>query len=420
MSPILIRRSAAVLIAGLACIVGFKGLSGATPASVLAAEPIPSPAAPGSAEPNLTVGPDQTVYLSWLEPLDSGFALKFSSLNGERWGPAGTIRTGKDFFVNWADFPSLEVLRGGQLVAHWLQRTGSNTYAYGVRMATSRDRGRTWSAPIRPHVDSSNTEHGFVSLWREGDGVGAVWLDGRKYDKEGHSPSNEMTLMTATFAPNGAVRSREAVLDARVCDCCQTAAAMTSSGPVIVYRDRSPDEIRDMYVVRREDVGPNRTRRWTAPAAVHADGWKVNYCPVNGPAISADGRRVAVAWFTAASDSPRVKLAFSTDAGASFGAPVRVDQGNPAGRVDVAMLRNGDALVSWIERTRGDTAAVRVRRIRTDGRADAPVTIASSSAARASGFPRMALTNAHAVFAWTVPGRPSKIQLARIPLKDLD
>jgi hypothetical protein len=420
MSRIPMGRAAGATLLGVSLIVALKGLSTAAPALPAPPEPIPSPAAPGSAEPNLTVGPDETVYLSWLEPADSGFALRFSSLDGVRWRPAATIRTGRDFFVNWADFPSLEVMRGGQLVAHWLQRTGSNTYAYGVRLAVSRDRGRTWSAPIRPHVDSSNTEHGFVSLWRDGDGVGAVWLDGRKFNKEGHSPSNEMTLMSATFGADGAVRTHETVLDQRVCDCCQTAAAMTSAGPVIVYRDRSPDEVRDMYVVRREEALSNRPRRWTSPVAVHADGWKVNYCPVNGPAIAADGKRVAVAWFTAASDSPRVKLAFSNDAGASFATPVRVDEGNPAGRVDVAMLRNGDALVSWIERTGGDTAAVRVRRIRANGRAEPPVTIASSSAARASGFPRMALTNAYAIFAWTAPGRPSQVQVARIALKDLD
>ena len=419
MTKTALPKTIAVITVIAALIFGVNHLSDASP-TVAAPESLPSPAAPGSAEPNLTVGPDGKVHLSWLEPLDSGFALRFATLERSSWSTPRTIRSGKDFFVNWADFPSLEVLRGGQMVAHWLQRTGSSTYAYGVRLALSGDGGKSWSAPIRPHIDSSNTEHGFVSLWRDGDGVGAAWLDGRKFNKEGHSPSNEMTLMSGTFSATGRVASRENVLDERVCDCCQTAAAMTSNGPVIIYRDRSPDEIRDMFIVRREDVIPGTARRWTPPAPVHRDGWKVNYCPVNGPAVAAQEKRVAVAWFTAASDSPRVKLAFSTDAGATFGAPLRIDEGNPAGRVDVAMLPNGGVLVTWIERTRGDTAAVRLRRVRPDGRVDAPVTIASSSAARASGFPRMALTGSHAIFAWTVPGKPSAIRLARIPLRDLD
>lgn len=374
---------------------------------------LPSPAAPGSAQPNVAVGPDGRVYLSWLEPADSGHALRFATLDRGTWSAPRTIRAGRDFFVNWADFPSLEALGGGRLAAHWLQRTGTGTYAYGVRIAHSRDGGRTWSAPLTPHRDASPTEHGFVAMWSERGTLGAVWLDGRKYDKAGHHPSNEMMLVTTTVAPNGSLGA-ERRLDERTCDCCQNAAAMTAAGPIVVYRDRSPDEIRDVYVTRR--VGG----RWTPGVAVHADGWKIAACPVNGPAVAAAGRRAVVAWFTGANESPKVQVAFSDDAGASFAAPVRVDDGNPAGRVDVALVDGGrSALVTWIERTGGEAVAVRLRRVGRDGRASPPVTIATSSAARASGFPRMAIAGSDAVFAWTVPGRPSTVRVARAPIAAL-
>lgn len=237
--------------------------------------------------------------------------------------------------------------------------------------------------------------------------MGAVWLDGRKYNKEGHSPTNEMMVVSTTIGADGRL-GREVRLDERACDCCQTAVAMTADGPIVAYRDRSPDEIRDIYVVRRV------ADRWSAPALVHNDGWKIAACPVNGPAIAAAERQVALAWFTSANDSARVKVAFSSDAGATFGAPVRIDEGQPAGRVDVALLRDGSALVSWIERIGGDTAAVRVRRVTSDGKADAPITVGSSSAARASGFPRVIVTGNDAIFAWTEPGNPSAIRLARL------
>jgi hypothetical protein len=117
----------------------------AEPAAV---DSIASPAAAGSGEPNLAVSPDGRVYMSWLEPVaDSGHALRFAVHDGSRWSASRTIRAGRDFFVNWADFPSLEVLSEGHLVAHWLQRSGSGSYAYGVRIAQSRDGGRTWSTP---------------------------------------------------------------------------------------------------------------------------------------------------------------------------------------------------------------------------------------------------------------------------------
>jgi hypothetical protein len=367
-----------------------------------------SPAGPGASEPNFAVASNGTVFMSWLEPADSAVALRVSSFDGRRWSAPSTVRRGRDFFVNWADFPSIEVLEGNRLAVHWLQRSGTGTYAYHVRLAQSTDGGATWSAPITPHTDTSATEHGFVALWREGASLGAAWLDGRKYNKRGRSPSNEMTVHATTIAADGRLGT-ERQLDGRACDCCQTSAAMTTRGPVVVYRDRSPDEIRDIYIVRRV----NGT--WTEGAPVYRDNWTINACPVNGPSVDARGDRVAVAWFTAANDSARVKLAVSTDAGATFGTPVRIDNGAPGGRVDVAALEDGSALVSWIERIGGDEAAVRVRRV-SGSRAGDVVTIAKSSAARASGFPRMAISGDHAMFAWTVPGKPSSIRLARVPL----
>jgi hypothetical protein len=405
-----------------ACIAGAAAVATASPGSArtggAARAPLPvldslaSPAGAGAAEPDLGVGPDGAVYMTWLEPADSGHALRFAKLTGRAWSAARTIRKGRDFFVNWADFPSIQVLGNNRLAVHWLQRNGTGTYAYGVRIAQSRDGGVRWSAPVTPHRDSAQAEHGFVAMWREADGVSAVWLDGRKFRKGDHDAGNEMMLMTTRVNAAG-VRGAEIRLDERTCDCCQNSAAMTSSGPIIAYRNRSPDEIRDIYVTRR--VGG----KWTTGVAAHNDYWKIAACPVNGPAIDARGTRVALAWFTAADSSPQVKVAFSDNAGARFAAPVRVDGGQPAGRVDLVMLEDGSALVTWIERIGGDAAAVRVRRVNRNGTSGAPVTVASSSAARASGVPRMVQSGNDVVFAWTVPGRPSQVRVARTPIAAL-
>ncbi len=406
-----------LLVAAVA-FVGFgtvpPAASGPLSPSIPAADSITSPAGPGSAEPNLAVGLDGRVYMSWLEPADSGYALKFSSFDGASWATPRTIRSGRDFFVNWADFPSIVVLGKDHLAAHWLQRTGKSTYAYGVRVAQSRDGGATWSAPVRPHIDSADVEHGFVALWRDNNALGAAWLDGRKFKKgghEGHDAENEMTVVTTTLDASGK-RGAEVTLDARACDCCQTTAAMTTNGPIIAYRDRSANEIRDIYVVRKVKG------KWTQPKAVHDDNWNIAACPVNGPNVSANGNRVALAWFTAANDSPRVKLAFSNDAGATFRPPMRLDDGAPAGRVDTELLPDGGALVTWVERTGGDTARVLLKRVHRDGKFGPSVTVASSSAARSSGFPRMVIAGEWAYFAYTVPGRPSQVRVARAMWKN--
>lgn len=41
-------------------------------------------------------------------------------------------------------------------------------------------------------------------------------------------------------------------------------------------------------------------------------------CPVNGPALSARGKQVAIAWFNAKDDRPKSFVALSSDSGRSF------------------------------------------------------------------------------------------------------
>ncbi|HVH13228.1 MAG TPA: sialidase family protein [Longimicrobium sp.] len=414
------RRTAAIpclALSLLAACGGERARSGDVPAAALTPiQPLATPAATGSGEPNLVVGPDGRVYLSWIEPAaDSAHALRFSVLEGDAWSAPRTIASGRDWFVNWADFPALAVLPGGRMAAHWLQKSGAGTYAYDVRVSVSPDGGVTWTPGIVPHTDGTASEHGFVSMWPvRGDSVGLVWLDGRKFGASGdeHAAANEMTLRYTTVGADGrAAPDRE--IDGRVCDCCQTGMTMTADGPLVVYRDRTADEVRDIYVTRLV----NGT--WTAGRPVHADGWVMPACPVNGPQADAMGRRVAVAWFTGADSTSAVKVAFSTDAGATFESPTRVDGGNPEGRVDVEMLPDGGAVVSWMERTGQGEAEVRIRRVEPGGRMGEPVTVAASSSARSTGFPRMVRAGDDLVFAWTGGGSPSGVQAARMALTEL-
>ena len=210
---------------------------------------------------------------------------------------------------------------------------------------------------------------------------------------------------------NEAMPVQPTILDERTCDCCQTAAAMTSRGPVVLYRDRSESELRDMAVTRL--VGG----RWTTPTPLHRDGWTIDACPVNGPAISAIGDRIAAVWFTGARDTAKVQLAFSTDAGASFGTPIRIDGGMPTGRVDVELLDDGDAVVTWIEQTASNASAVRARIVSADGAAETPLTVTTLANGRASGFPRMTRRRSDIVLAWSVPpagATPGSVQLAAL------
>ena len=136
--------------------------------------------------------------------------------------------------------------------------------------------------------------------------------------------------------------------------------------------------------------------------AVHNDGWHLNGCPVNGPALSAIDRDVAVAWFTAPHDEGHVFVAFSQNAGTAFGAPVRVDENGSLGRVDVELMPDGSAIVSWIERTEKQTALM-VRRVERSGGRSAATTVTTLGTNRSTAYPRMARRGNELIFAWTDP-----------------
>jgi hypothetical protein len=322
--------------------------------------------------------------------------LKFATRSAGGWTPARTVSSGTDWFVNWADVPSVVRLADGTLAAHWLQKSGPGTYAYDVRLAYSKDEGTTWSPSFTPHDDGTKTEHGFASLFQvPGAGLGAVWLDGRNTrhaSGAGDHGGGDMSLRFRSYTRDWKTAG-DAALDVRVCECCPTAAALTADGPIVVYRDRSDGEVRDIFVTRLENG------RWTPPAPIAADGWQFNACPVNGPSISADGRRVAVAWFQAKDGAPKAFAAFSTDGGRTFGAPIRLDEAGTLGRVDVDLLPDGSAAAAYIDLA-GNRASFRVRRVEAGGTVSAPITIAEIASGRASGYPRMARHGDELVFAW--------------------
>ncbi len=362
------------------------------------------PARPGSREPNLVVDSEGAVRLSWLEPAGGErFALRLSRLADGAWSEPVTIASGDDWFVNWADFPSVAALDDGALAAWWPVTNGDDPYAYDLHLSLSVDGGERWSEPVVPHRDGTPTQHGMTSLlaWPDG-GLFATWLDGRVnagdagQTASGPLPGDRMTLRSARVDADGTVSDRT-LLDPHVCTCCPTDAVRSGDAVLVAYRDRTVDEVRDISILRHE----NGT--WSEPAPVHRDGWRIAGCPVNGPALAADGQAVVATWFTAADDTPRALLARSSDGGHRFGDPVRVDEGRALGRLDTVLLDDGTALVSALERTDlGE--ALRVRAVPVQGSPGPALTLASTTGGRTVGFPKMVRSGDEVIVAWTLMG----------------
>lgn len=345
--------------------------------------------------PYLYTDLDGNTYMLWTEANEEENKLLLSTLSKNTWTEPQLIAQGKDWFVNWADYPVMATKQGVNFIAHYLTKSSEGTYSYDVTVKQSTDSGTNWTSPYILHDDGKSAEHGFVSMVPYGDNFFLAWLDGRNtvtdsaMSHDGHGGGGPMTLRAAIITPAGE-KLNEWELDNRVCDCCQTTAAITENGPIVAYRDRSEEEIRDMSITRL--VGDE----WTAPVSLYDDGWKIAGCPVNGPRMSAIGNNVAVGWFSAAEGNTEVKIQFSQDGGETFGEPVKVSKDAPIGRVDVEMLDKQTAIISWME-----GAEIVAAKVNANGEILEELTIASSSQSRSSGFPQLTKNNDQLIFAWT-------------------
>jgi hypothetical protein len=380
-----------------------------------AVEALPTPAGAGSNAYAMAAGHDGHAYLVWIEPSGEGAqALKFSRFDGRAWNAPRDIARGSNWFVNWADHPSIAEMPDGSLLAHWLVNTGrkAGSYGYGIRVARSTDEGASWSTIFEDGMKNVADYAGFLTFSPTAHGADAIYLTPLAPDdgtSHGHDDAEHIkTLAAVSFAPDGSVNGQK-VVDADVCSCCMTDIAQTSQGPIAVYRDHLPGDIRDISIVRRVKG------EWTAPASVFSDGWHIAGCPTNGPAVAARGARVAVAWFTAAKDTPRLKMAFSDDAGATFGSPIAIDEGRPVGWPDVTMMEDGSAIVSWLERRGEGQGEVLVRRVSAGRAPGVPIVIAKAVSGRATGVPHMVRVGDRLLVAW----RTERVLTAAVPIASI-
>lgn len=416
------------------------------------------PSAIGAMAPGLARDAAGDVWCSWLEPLPAPtpptdgapadearrittWVLRAARLDGQRkWSPISTVAAGTEFFANWADMPGLLPTADGPVYAHFLERIdASSPYAYGVVLMRSDDRGATWLRLGRAHTDRSASEHGFVATAAAQKEQWMFWLDGRAMSPGGHGDEGggDMALMVRSLSPGAEHQFTEATLDNRTCECCNTSAALTSLGPIVVYRDRGADERRDISIVRFVNGA------WTEPREVARDGWILPGCPVNGPSADARESTVVVAWYTAAEGRATIKAAISTDSGATFGEPIIIadelaaPRSTPLGRVAVCIDRSRrHSRIAWLGEAiadeptalplaaddhggpaQYDSAPSGALRLTTIDLSSATVlhtsTIALLDASRRGGFPRLArLGDDDLLIIWTDAGARRRLRAA--------
>jgi len=351
---------------------------------------------PKNSSESFLLSTNDNLFISWTEQVADSNFLYISKLEDNSWSEKSIIKKGKDWFVNWADFPSISYNEiSNSLFSFHLQKSSEETFSYDVNYHINQ--GSSWKDMQKIHDDNTFSEHGFVSSIPYKDGFMVSWLDGRNTYGKGHDghAKGAMTIRSAILDNTGKIVD-ESLIDGMVCDCCQTSMTISNDIPIIVYRDRSKDEIRDIYYSRYIDSN------WTDPQPIHDDEWEINGCPVNGPNIDSNEEKVVVSWFSASNGRPKVNLKFSRDNGRTFGDKILVDniENSPIGRVDVEFISSDEVIISWLSTVEGKGKLL-MRKIGVNGSVGEIKVIDEVSTERSTGFPQIEKFNDNIYISWT-------------------
>ena len=370
---------------------------------------------PNNSSESYLLSTKDDLYISWTEQVENTNFLYLSKLENDSWSEKNLIKKGTDWFVNWADFPSLAYNDlSSSIFSFHLQKSSEETFSYDVNYHFNNS--GNWNDMKKIHDDNTFSEHGFVSSIPYRDGFMVSWLDGRNTYGTGHDghAKGAMTLRSAVLDSKGEI-TNHLLIDEMVCECCQTSMAISNDIPLVVYRDRSKGEIRDIYYSRYIDSD------WTEPQPIHNDGWEINGCPVNGPNVDSYGDNVVVSWFSASNGRPKVNLKFSTDNGRTFGDKILIDEveNSPLGRVDIEFISETEAMISWLSTVNGKGKLL-IRKIKTNGDIGPIKVVDEVSTERSTGFPQIEEFNDDVYISWTDNSESGKkVRVTKIPLSSI-
>jgi hypothetical protein len=314
-----------------------------SPKPVRPAESVRGPAAPYSSYPTPHFDAKGRLWVAFLE---GDFVYVTASLDrGATFERAVRVNAQPEKVdANGENRPKVATTRDGTVVVTWTKKLAERMTAE-IRLARSTDGGRTFSSPVTLNDDGLVTGHRFDALAIGPAGeVVVAWID--KRDREAALKRGETYKGAALYyaVSNDGGRSFGANRKVKdgICECCRLAIAFDPKGvPVVLWRDIMSGGIRDHSLARLASTGPSVTR-------ATFDDWTIDACPHHGPslAIAADGT-YHLAWFTGdGRKGGGIFYARSSDAGASFSAPVRfVDAEN--GRNPSVLNFGGNVFVVW-------------------------------------------------------------------------
>ena len=312
------------------------------------------------------------------------------------------------------------------IVVLWTAKDADST---SLVHAESYDDGRSFGPALTLLPPDVKGNRGWESMVTVRDGrVFVLWLDHRDSaaTRSAHDAHHHGAHATADAVAR-AQRSQLFVsaLDGSVapmsiargvCYCCKTAMAAGADGSVYAaWRHVFSGSHRDIaFTMSREGAAET----FAEPVRVSADGWQIDGCPENGPALAVDaGQRVHVVWPTLVEgERERLQLFHASSAdGRTFSSRTPLPSNGNAFHPQVIVAPDGSLIAAWDELAAGKRE-VRVARGRPSADNDFTFSLLSTADARAGVYPALAATSTGAVLAWARPreGTQSQIAVTRI------
>jgi hypothetical protein len=329
---------------------------------------------------------------------------------GRNWGqPVRVNRAAADARVSGEIPPrvALRPIAGGlpEIAVTWNAREGGAA----IRTARSRDGGRTFTTPVTLQAPGAAGDRGWhASAIDDKGAVHTIWLDHRGLaatkagDHSGHKGDHDGVAMAQRSALYyGAARAgAERELFKGVCYCCKTAMVAAPGGVLYAaWRHVFDGNLRDIAFTSSRDGG----RTFSPMARVHQDGWAINGCPDDGPAMAVDASgTVHMVWPTLLNGTDGTLLYATAPGGKTFGPPIRVPTlGSPKpAHPQIAIDGAGRPVIAWDEVRNGvRTAALR----RAAATGDGPVTFGpiQTLSDGTSSYPVLAAVPDGLIAVWT-------------------
>lgn len=338
--------------------------------------------------------PDGTLWLVWMA---GGQVSVASSRDAGRNFSAPIQVTTKRLNLDWGPDARPKIVvdrKGGIAVAFSIFRDEAfNGQVLYTRLA---DGGKSF-AELKP-ITASNESQRFEALALDQDGtIFAAWLDKRNRvpAREAGRKYEGAALFFASSRDGGATYTGARLARDGTCECCRLGLTFAAPGrPAVIFRNIFEGGVRDHAIMTFTDI--------STPGEIHRvsnDDWQINACPHHGPSLTvAPNGTYHVTWYTNGKARKGLFYAHSRDEGRTFSAPMALGRPDRNPTRPFVLAGPAGTVMVWKEFD-GEKTTVRMTISHDDGDTWSPPK-ATSSTTDTSDHPLLVSNGEQVYLSW--------------------